>query len=570
MKLSRMNWVTYKEAPAEAEVISQQLMLRAGLIKKLASGLYTWLPMGLRVIKKLENIVREEMNLIGGQEILMPMAQPGSLWKQSGRWDQFGPELLRFTDRHDRDFCLGPTHEEVVSDLAGTLLQSYKDTPCTFYQIQTKFRDEIRPRFGVMRSREFIMKDAYSFHLDNQSLEETYLDMRSAYTNILNRLKLNFKIVTANSGAIGGDKSEEFHVLASSGEDLIGYNNEFDYAANVETINIAVSSMTKSDELPNALEEVETKDKKSIDDLAKFLGVDKSKILKTLIYRGINDEPIAILIRGDHELNPLKAELLPNIKKPLELISQKDAKKKFSLELGFVGPLGLKIKMYADANTKNMKNFICGLNQSDKHAMNVNWERDIELPTFLDLRLAQSGDHAQTETTSFMIDTARGIEVGHIFQLGRKYSESFNLKITDQDSSEKTLTMGCYGIGIGRLAASCIEQKNDPDGIIWPESIAPFRVVVIPITNKDNRNVIEDESFKIYQFLMSKNIDVAIDDRELRPGNKFADADLIGIPIRIVISEKNLSKKQIEIKYRDQSDSFLIDIDNLEKTILGS
>ena len=570
MKLSRINWVTYKEAPAEAEVISQQLMLRAGLIKKLASGLYTWLPMGLRVIKKLENIVREEMNLIGGQEILMPMAQPGSLWKQSGRWDQFGPELLRFTDRHDRDFCLGPTHEEVVSDLAGTLLQSYKDIPCTFYQIQTKFRDEIRPRFGVMRSREFIMKDAYSFHLDNQSLEETYLDMRSAYTNILNRLKLNFKIVTANSGAIGGDKSEEFHVLASSGEDLIGYNNEFDYAANVETINIAVSSMTKSDELPSALEEVETKDKKSIDDLAKFLGVDKSKILKTLIYRGINDEPIAILIRGDHELNPLKAELLPNIKKPLELISQKDAKEKFSLELGFVGPLGLKIKMYADADTKNMENFICGLNQPDKHAMNVNWERDIELPTFLDLRLAQSGDHAQTETTSFMIDTARGIEVGHIFQLGRKYSESFNLKITDQDSSEKTLTMGCYGIGIGRLAASCIEQKNDPDGIIWPESIAPFRVVVIPITNKDNRNMIEDESFKIYQFLLSKNVDVAIDDRELRPGNKFADADLIGIPIRIVISEKNLSKKQIEIKYRDQSESFLIDINNLEKTILGS
>ena len=510
------------------------------------------------------------MNLIGGQEILMPMAQPGSLWKQSGRWDQFGPELLRFTDRHDRDFCLGPTHEEVVSDLAGTLLQSYKDIPCTFYQIQTKFRDEIRPRFGVMRSREFIMKDAYSFHLDNQSLEETYLDMRSAYTNILNRLKLNFKIVTANSGAIGGDKSEEFHVLASSGEDLIGYNNEFDYAANVETINIAVSSMTKSDELPNALEEVETKDKKSIDDLAKFLGVNKSKILKTLIYRGINDEPIAILIRGDHELNPLKAELLPNIKKPLELISQKDAKEKFSLELGFVGPLGLKIKMYADADTKNMKNFICGLNQSDKHAMNVNWERDIELPTFLDLRLAQSGDHAQTETTSFMIDTARGIEVGHIFQLGRKYSESFNLKITDQDSSEKTLTMGCYGIGIGRLAASCIEQKNDPDGIIWPESIAPFRVVVIPITNKDNRNMIGDESFKIYQFLLSKNVDVAIDDRELRPGNKFADADLIGIPIRIVISEKNLSKKQIEIKHRDQSESFLIDINNLEKTILGS
>lgn len=558
MRASRFLFATLRETPNDAEVISHQLMLRAGMIRKLASGLYTWLPMGVRVLNKVAAIVREEMNNAGSLEVLMPVTQPASLWEESGRYVQYGPELLRFKDRHTNDFVLGPTHEEVITDLARNELKSYKQLPANFYQVQTKFRDEIRPRFGVMRSREFIMKDAYSFHADQESLQETYDKMYEAYCKIFTRLGLDFRPVQADTGSIGGSGSHEFHVLASSGEDDIAFSTESDYAANIE---MAEAILVGERAAPTQeLKLVDTPNQKTIADVSNFLGTDPAHSVKALLVQGVAAEEgkvapvVALFLRGDHELNEIKAEKHPKIAAPLAFATEAQLAE-LGLTAGFVGPQGLVEKgltVIVDRAASVLSDFVAGANEADKHATGVNWERDAQFSEVYDLRNVVEGDPSPDGKGTLQIK--RGIEVGHIFQLGKKYSEALGCKVLGEDGKPFTVTMGCYGIGVTRVVASAIEQNYDEKGIIWPAAIAPFKVAIVPMNaHKSPRTLEAAES--LYAELQAAGFDVLLDDRNERPGVKFSDLELTGIPHRIVIGEKGLDAGTFEYKGRRDAES---------------
>ncbi len=550
MRASQFLIATQKETPADAEVISHQLMLRAGLIRKLASGLYTWLPAGLRVLQKVEAIIREEMNRSGALEVLMPVVQPSELWEDSGRWQQYGPELLRIKDRHDRDFCLGPTHEEVITHLVANEIRSYKQLPINLYQIQTKFRDEIRPRFGVMRSREFIMKDAYSFHLDQASLVDTYELMYRTYCAIFERIGLDFRPVIADNGSIGGTGSHEFHVLADSGEDDIAFSDSSDYAANIEMAEaVALGERTT----PNQeLSKVSTPAVKTIEEVCKALAVEASRTVKTLLVKGVNDEGeaaglVALVLRGDHQLNEVKAEKMPGVLAPLTMASEEDIKKTLGCSAGSIGPIGLSMPVIVDRSAATLTDFVCGANEDDYHYTGANWERDCALPQTADIRNVEAGDPSPDGKGTLSIK--RGIEVGHIFQLGLKYSEALNAKVLDESGKESTVTMGCYGIGVTRVVAAAIEQNHDAQGIIWPDAIAPFQLALVPL-NMQKSEQVKETTEKLYQELSAAGIDVLMDDRNERPGVKFADIELMGIPHRIVIGDRGLEKGTLEYRHR--------------------
>ena len=565
MRASRFLFATLRETPNDAEVISHQLMLRAGMIRKLASGLYTWLPMGVRVLNKVEAIVREEMNRAGSLETLMPVTQPASLWEESGRYVQYGPELLRFKDRHSNDFVLGPTHEEVITDLARNELKSYKQLPMNFYQIQTKFRDEIRPRFGVMRSREFIMKDAYSFHADQASLQETYDVMYDTYCRIFSRLGLNFRPVQADTGSIGGSGSHEFHVLASSGEDDIAFSTESDYAANVE---MAEAVLTGERAAPTQdLKIVDTPNQKTIADVSAFLNTDPAQSVKALLVQGIADEKghvpvIALFLRGDHELNEIKAEKHPLIAAPLTFATDAQLSA-LDLTAGFCGPQGLVDKgltVIVDRAASVLSDFVAGANEVDKHATGINWERDATFTEVFDLRNVVEGDPSPDGQGTILIK--RGIEVGHIFQLGTKYSEALGCKVLGDDGKPLVVTMGCYGIGVTRVVASAIEQNFDEKGIIWPSAIAPFEVAIVPMNAQKSPRTLEAAE-ALYAELQAAGYDVLLDDRNERPGVKFSDLELTGIPHRIVIGEKGLDAGTFEYKGRTDAESVNLSKDEL-------
>ena len=557
MRASRFLFATLRETPNDAEVISHQLMLRAGMIRKLASGLYTWLPMGVRVLNKVEAIVREEMNRAGALETFMPVTQPASLWEESGRYVQYGPELLRFKDRHDNPFVLGPTHEEVITDLARNELKSYKQLPINFYQIQTKFRDEIRPRFGVMRSREFIMKDAYSFHTNQASLQETYDVMYDTYCRIFSRLGLDFRPVQADTGSIGGSGSHEFHVLASSGEDDIAFSTESDYAANIEMAEaILVGERAAATQ---ELKIVDTPNKKTIADVSAFLGTNSNQSVKALLVQGVADESgqipvIALFLRGDHELNEIKAEKHPQIAAPLTFATDAQIAA-LGLTAGFVGPQGLVekgITVIVDRAASVLSDFVAGANQVDQHATGVNWERDAQYTEVYDLRNVVEGDPSPDGKGTLQIK--RGIEVGHIFQLGTKYSEALGCKVLGEDGKPFTVTMGCYGIGVTRVVASAIEQNFDDKGIIWPAAIAPFEIAIVPMNAHKSPRTLEAAE-ALYAELQAAGYDVLLDDRNERPGVKFSDLELTGIPHRIVIGEKGLDAGTFEYKGRRDAES---------------
>lgn len=565
MRASRFLFATLRETPNDAEVISHQLMLRAGMIRKLASGLYTWLPMGVRVLNKVEAIVREEMNRAGALETFMPVTQPASLWEESGRYVQYGPELLRFHDRHTNPFVLGPTHEEVITDLARNELKSYKQLPINFYQIQTKFRDEVRPRFGVMRSREFIMKDAYSFHVDQASLQETYDVMYETYCRIFSRLGLDFRPVQADTGSIGGSGSHEFHVLASSGEDDIAFSTESDYAANIE---MAEAILVGERAAPTqALEIVDTPNQKTIADVSTFLNTDPAHSVKALLVQGIADEKghspvIALFLRGDHELNEIKAEKHPLIAAPLTFATEEQIAA-LGLTAGFIGPQGLVEKgltVIVDRAASVLSDFVAGANEADKHATGVNWERDASFTEVYDLRNVVEGDPSPDGKGTLQIK--RGIEVGHIFQLGTKYSEALGCKVLGEDGKPLTVTMGCYGIGVTRVIASAIEQNYDEKGIIWSAAIAPFEVAIVPMNAHKSPRTLEAAE-ALYIELQAQGFDVLLDDRNERPGVKFSDLELTGIPHRIVIGEKGLNAGTFEYKGRTDIESVNINKDEL-------
>jgi prolyl-tRNA synthetase len=546
MRLSTYPVNTLRDVPADAEVVSHQLMLRASLIRRLAGGMYSWLPIGLRVLRKVENIVREEMNRAGALELLMPTIQPAELWQESGRWEQYGPELLRIKDRHERSFVFGPTHEEVITDIARRELKSYRQLPVNFYQIQTKFRDEIRPRFGVMRAREFLMKDAYSFHIDDASLEEGYQAMYRAYMRIFERLQLKFRAVGADTGSIGGSASQEFHVLADSGEDAIAFSDGDEYAANLELAE-AVAPSTPRAAATATLQKVETPRVRTIDDLTQFLGVSADKCMKTLLVDGDKGDAVAMLVRGDHELNAIKAQKLPGVASPLRMASIEAVQATAGCEPGFIGPVGLKCKVYVDRSAAQMSDFVCGANERDMHFTGVNWGRDLPEGEIVDLRNVVAGDPSPTGKGRLGI--ARGIEVGHIFQLGRKYSTAMNATVLDEQGKAVVMAMGCYGIGVTRVVAAAIEQNHDERGIIWPEPIAPFDVSLIPINLQKSPRV-RQAAEDLYAELTAAGLDVLLDDRDARPGVKFADDELIGIPHRIVIGDKGLERGVLEYKRR--------------------
>ena len=557
MRTSNFLLATQKETPADAEIISHQLMLRAGMIRKVAAGIYNWLPSGLRVLRKVENIVREEMNNAGAQEVLMPAVQPAELWQQSGRWELYGGELLRMQDRHNRDFCLGPTHEEVITSLIANEVRSYKQLPQNFYQIQTKFRDERRPRFGAMRAREFIMKDAYSFHLDQDSLQQTYDIMFASYSTIFSRLGLGFRPVEADTGSIGGNTSHEFHVLADSGEDAIAVCDKYDYAANVE---LAEALQIGDDRTAPAKElaKVSTPKQRSITDISSFLEIPESSTVKTLLVKGEESDAVALVIRGDHELNELKAEKHSLVATPLQWLTDEEIKSTIGCSVGSIGVVELDLPVIADRSVANLADFVCGANEDDYHYTGVNWGRDCPEPVTFDLRTVVAGDicaRAGDDTSDeARLTIKRGIEVGHIFQLGTKYSEAMNATCLNDQGKATIMPMGCYGIGISRIVASAIEQNHDDRGIKWPISIAPFEVIITPIGyNKSDK--VTQTCNDIYQQFKANNIDVILDDRKERPGIMFADADLVGIPHRLVIGEKSLDKNQVEYKSRNSENS---------------
>jgi len=550
MRFSEFGLTTLKEVPADAEIVSHKLMLRAGLIRRLASGLFTWMPLGLRVLRKVEAVVREEMDRAGALELLMPAVQPAELWQESGRWDKYGPLLLRMSDRHDRDYCFGPTHEEVITDVARRELRSYKQLPVNFYQIQTKFRDEIRPRFGVMRSREFIMKDAYSFDLDQSGLEASYARMHTAYTAIFERLGLKFRVVDADSGEIGGSRSQEFHVLADSGEDAIAYSDEDNYASNIETAATSPDGIETAP--PTAdMEKIPTPGVKTIEALSQFLNVTAEQTLKTLIVEG-TDGPVALVLRGDHELNAVKAQKIPGVASPLTMASPESVVKATGCGPGFVGPVGLEIPVFYDHATIGMSDSVCGGNEKDMHYTGVNFGRDLETPETVDIRNVMAGDRTPGGTGTLSI--ARGIEVGHIFQLGTKYSEAMDATVQNPDGKNQVMSMGCYGIGITRIVGAAIEQNHDDAGIIWPAPLAPFDVVLVPI-NMHRSDDVKAAAEALYAELKEKGYAVLLDDRNARPGVMFADAELIGIPHRLVISDRGLAAGELEYRHRSDTES---------------
>ena len=561
MRTSQFPLNTVKETPADAEIASHKLMIRAGLIRKLAAGLYTWLPLGVRVLHNVERIVREEMQRAGALEVLMPALQPAELWQETGRWEQYGPELARLQDRHQRDFCLGPTHEEIITDLARNELKSYKQLPITYYQIQTKFRDEIRPRFGIMRCREFIMKDAYSFHLDDASLQQSYQTMYDAYSNIFTRLGLKFRAVLADSGAIGGKLSHEFHVLADSGEDAIAFSTESDYAANVELAEAVAVPPPVQEIASEALELVDTPDRHSIEEVSRLFDIPASQCLKTLIVKGEDDQLVALLLRGDHELNPLKAEKLPGIAAPLQFASDQEVLQAAGCNPGSIGPIGLQLPMIIDRSAVLLHDFVCGANSDGKHYRHVEWDRDLPVPgQVADLRLVIEGDPSPDGKGRITI--ARGIEVGHIFQLGSKYSAAMKAAVIDESGHSKTMIMGCYGIGVSRIVAAAIEQNHDDKGILWPESLAPFRVALCPM-NMHKSVRLREAAEKLYQELRDAGIDVLYDDRKVRPGFMFADMELIGIPHRVVIGDRSLDSGNVEYRAREDRENREIPLEEI-------
>ena len=550
MRFSQLNLTTLKEVPAEAEIPSHQLMLRAGLIRRLASGLFTWMPIGLRVVKKIEAVVREEMDRAGALELLMPAVQPAELWQESGRWEKYGPLLLRMQDRHERDFCFGPTHEEVITDIARRELRSYRQLPVNYYQIQTKFRDEIRPRFGVMRAREFIMKDAYSFDLDETGMAAAYERMARAYEAIFTRLGLKFRAVEADSGEIGGSRSQEFHVLADSGEDAIAYCDEDGYAANVEMAHTEPPAEPRP--APSAaVDKVHTPGARSIEAVTAALALPAGRLVKTLVVAG-EDGPVALVLRGDHELNAVKAQALPGVADPLRMAEADEVQAATGCAPGFVGPVGLEIPVFVDHAAAHLADFACGANVPDHHLTGVNWGRDLPEPDGVDIRNVVAGD--PTPGGSGTLSIARGIEVGHIFQLGTKYSEAMGATVQDQDGNDRPMQMGCYGIGVTRIVGAAIEQNHDDDGIIWPEPIAPWHAVLVPI-NLHRSERVREAAETLYAELAGLGIDVLLDDRDARPGVKFADAELIGIPHRIVIGERGLDAGELEYRHRRDAES---------------
>ena len=560
MRTSRFPLSTLRETPADAEIISHQLMLKAGMIRRLSSGLYTWMPIGLRVLRNVEKIVREEMDKSGGIEVSMPTIQPAELWQESGRWEQYGAELLRIKDRHNREYCYGPTHEEIITDYARKDLTSYKQLPISYYQIQTKFRDEVRPRFGVMRAREFLMKDAYSFHIDHESLQETYDIMHQTYSNIFSRLGLEFRAVEADTGSIGGNDSHEFHVLADSGEDAIVFSSDSDYAANVEKAE-AIAPTSARPAPAAGMRTVETPNQKSIDEVAGFLNVEPQQIIKTLFVLGENDDIIALLLRGDHELNEIKAEKIKGIAEPLTFATDDQIVEAAGCRAGSLGPLGLTIKIIADHATSIMSDFVCGANKEDKHLINANWVRDIPEPVFMDIRNVVEGDPSPDGKGTLSI--LRGIEVGHIFQLGTKYSESMGATVLNENGKDQVMTMGCYGIGVSRVVAATIEQNYDDNGIIWPEAIAPFEIALVPI-NYQKSDPVKETADALYQQLIEAGYNVLLDDRKMRPGAMFADLELIGIPHRLVISERGLANNELEYKARSGGDARPLSINEVD------
>lgn len=551
MRATRFFLRTSKEIPADADIVSHRLMLRAGLIQQLASGLYTWLPLGLRVLRKVERIVREEMDRSGAIELLMPTVQPAELWQESERWEHYGAELLRFKDRHQRDFCYGPTHEEVITDLVRREIKSYRQLPINLYQIQTKFRDETRPRFGVMRAREFLMKDAYSFHLDQASLNETYQAMYDAYARIFERIGLTFRAVQADTGAIGGSYSHEFHVLADSGEDAIAISDSSDFAANVELAE-ALPDPTPRPAPQQELHQVATPGAGTIDEVSRLLEVSPERCLKTLLVEGTDGELIALVLRGDHQLNEIKAEKLPGIAVPLTFASAERIREISGADAGSIGPVGLAVRVVADRAAANTADFVCGANINDQHLVGVNWGRDLPEPEIADIRNVRAGDPSPDGQGTLQI--RRGIEVGHIFQLGRTYSEKLDCTVLDASGQNQTPIMGCYGIGVSRIVAAAIEQNFDEHGIIWPPAIAPFDIALVSLNMGKSAQVAE-ASQRLYDELTELGFDVLWDDRDARPGVKFADMELIGIPHRVVISERGLNAGTFEYRARRASDN---------------
>ncbi|MGV6825904.1 MAG: proline--tRNA ligase [bacterium] len=567
MRTSQFPLQTLKETPSDAEIASHQLMLRAGLIRKLAAGLYTWLPLGLRVLRKVENIVRSEMDKSGALEVSMPVVQPSELWEESGRWHQFGPELLRIKDRHDRDFCLGPTHEEIITDLARHDLRSYKQLPINYYQIQTKFRDEVRPRFGIMRAREFLMKDAYSFHVDEDSLAQTYDVMYQTYSNIFSRCGLEFRAVQADTGAIGGNASHEFHVLADSGEDAIAFSDGSDYAANIEKAE-AIAPTEATAAPTQDMQLVDTPNAKTIDELVEQFELPVEKTVKTLIVAADEDNDadfVALLVRGDHELNEIKAEKLDQVASPLRFATDTEIRSTIGAGPGSLGPVNLTIPCVVDRAVATMSDFGAGANIDDKHYFGINWGRDVALPPVADLRNVQEGDPSPDGDGTLHI--VRGIEVGHIFQLGTKYSEAMNATVLDEQGKAQVMHMGCYGIGVSRIVGAAIEQHHDDKGIIWPNAIAPFEVALLPIQMKKSDRVRETVE-KLYEELRAAGVDVLLDDRDTRPGVMFADCELIGIPQRIVIGDRSLDNGEAEYRRRTDSDNQMIALDDIVARVL--
>ncbi|BEH73604.1 proline--tRNA ligase [Edwardsiella tarda] len=568
MRTSQYLLSTLKETPADAEVVSHQLMLRAGMIRKLASGLYTWLPTGLRVLNKVENIVREEMNYAGAIEVSMPVVQPADLWQESGRWEQYGPELLRFVDRGERPFVLGPTHEEVITDLVRNEISSYKQLPLNFYQIQTKFRDEVRPRFGVMRSREFLMKDAYSFHTTQESLQETYDAMYAAYSRIFSRMGLDFRAVQADTGSIGGNASHEFQVLAQSGEDDIVFSTDSDYAANIELAE-AIAPTAARAAATQAMELVDTPHAKTIAELVEQHNQPIEKTVKTLLVHAAEESGhtlVALLVRGDHELNEVKAEKLKLVATPLTFANEAEIRALVNAGPGSLGPVNLPLPIVVDRAVAAMSDFAAGANIDGKHYFGINWERDVALPQVADIRNVVEGDPSPDGHGTLLIK--RGIEVGHIFQLGTKYTEALNATVQGEDGRNQLMTMGCYGIGVTRVVAAAIEQNHDERGIIWPDAIAPFQVAILPM-NMHKSFRVKDVAERLYDALRLKGIEVLLDDRKERPGVMFADMELIGIPHTIVIGDRNLDNNEVEYKYRRDGEKLMISLDEIEAFLLA-
>ncbi|WP_409425513.1 proline--tRNA ligase [Pseudoalteromonas sp. RW-H-Ap-1] len=568
MRTSQYILATLKETPSDAEIVSHQLMLRAGMIRRVASGLYTWLPSGLRVLRKVENIVREEMDKAGAIEMLMPVIQPADLWEESGRWNEFGPELMRFTDRHNREFAMGPTHEEVITDFVRKEISSYKQLPIKLYQVQTKVRDERRPRFGVMRAREFTMKDAYSFHLSEECLDATYQAMHQAYCNIFERLGLDYRPVIADTGSIGGSVSHEFHVLAESGEDAIAFSDGSDYAANIEKAE-ALAPTVPRPEASKELKAFPTPDAKTINELKKHYGVKPHRGIKTLVVYGTPNEDgvrglVALVLRGDHDLNELKAEKHPLVDSPLEMATEADIVDAIGAKPGSLGPVGLSMPIIVDRTANVMADFVAGANKDDEHFSGINWDRDVTNYEVADIRNIVEGDASPCGQGNLQIK--RGIEVGHIFQLGTKYSEALKAGVLSETGKNQVMTMGCYGIGVSRIVAAAIEQNNDDYGIKWPQPIAPFDLAIVPM-NMHKSHRIPDIANNLYQGLKDAGLDVLFDDRKERPGVMFNDMELIGVPYTLVIGERNLDENKVELKNRHTGEKLMIDIDSAIETI---